>query len=87
MKWLDVIIITVKDDYCEKYEKTPRESNRERYCYNGGGCDKCFLTTAMCKILCKPDDCFELTSMRNIRDDQAVNKYLKMIDFVEREIQ
>jgi len=28
----------------------------------------CFITTAVCKTLNKPDDCAELTSLRNFRD-------------------
>jgi hypothetical protein len=33
--------------------------------HHGGGC---FITTAVCKTLNKPDDCAELTSLRNFRD-------------------
>jgi len=29
---------------------------------------QCFITTAVCKTLNKPDDCVELTSLRNFRD-------------------
>jgi hypothetical protein len=28
----------------------------------------CFITTAVCEYLGKPDDCFELTTFRNFRD-------------------
>ena len=33
-----------------------------------GGSNSCFITTAICKTLNKPDDCAELTSLRNFRD-------------------
>lgn len=29
----------------------------------------CFITTAICQYLGKPDDCFELTTLRNFRDN------------------
>lgn len=29
----------------------------------------CFITTAVCEYLGKPDDCFELTTLRNFRDN------------------
>lgn len=57
------------NDWCEKYKKKVSNNNREKYCWDGGGCDKCYLTTAMCQVLGKNDDCFELESMRKLRDD------------------
>ncbi len=35
----------------------------------GGGCCKCFITNAVCATLGKPDDCFELTTLRFYRDE------------------
>ena len=29
----------------------------------------CFITTAVCKYFAKPDDCYELTTLRNFRDN------------------
>lgn len=34
----------------------------------------CFITTAVCNTLEKPDDCFELNSFRNFRDNYLVNQ-------------
>lgn len=35
----------------------------------GGGGPGCFVTTAVCEFLGKPDDCHELTTLRRFRDD------------------
>ncbi len=35
----------------------------------GDGCCKCFITNAVCATLGKPDDCFELTTLRFYRDE------------------
>jgi hypothetical protein len=35
-------------------------------CNCGGGC---FITTAVCEMFDKPDDCYELTMFRNFRDE------------------
>lgn len=34
----------------------------------------CFITTAVCGTFNKPDDCYELTSFRNFRDNWLVNQ-------------
>lgn len=34
----------------------------------GGGGGGCYITTAVCKTLNKPDDCYELTTLRQFRD-------------------
>lgn len=34
----------------------------------------CFITTAVCDYLGKPDDCFELTTLRNFRDNWLANQ-------------
>jgi hypothetical protein len=48
-------------NYCS--EKCYREFQRNK-ASNG----TCFITTAVCKTLNKPDDCAELTALRNFRD-------------------
>ena len=35
---------------------------------NGNG-DGCYITTAVCESLGKPDDCYELNAFRNFRDE------------------
>ena len=35
----------------------------------GGGGGKCFVTTAVCEYFGKPDDCYELTTLRQFRDE------------------
>ena len=37
--------------------------------YKGKSSSGCFITTAVCEILGKDDDCHELTSMRSFRDN------------------
>lgn len=34
----------------------------------------CFITTAVCEYLGKPDDCFELTTLRDFRDNWLANQ-------------
>ena len=36
--------------------------------------DGCFITTAVCENLGKPDNCYELTTFRNFRDKWLVNQ-------------
>ena len=36
---------------------------------NGKAPESCFITTAVCKSLGKPDNCFELNALRNFRDN------------------
>ena len=36
---------------------------------NSSSSDGCFITTAVCQYLQKPDDCYELTVFRNFRDN------------------
>ena len=40
----------------------------------GGGGGWCFITTAVCEYLHKPDDCYELTTLRAFRDGWLVNQ-------------
>ena len=45
----------------------------------GGGGGGCFLTTAACEVLDKPDDCIELQTFRRVRDellDHPIAKWL-----------
>lgn len=48
------------DDTCRFYEKDPDVTS--------GGSGGCFLTTACCQYKGLPDDCYELTTLRNFRD-------------------
>lgn len=42
---------------------------------NGGFRKKlCYITTAVCESLGKPDDCYELTLLRNYRDQYLINQ-------------
>ncbi len=50
-----------QDDYSWRYiDKKP---------YSGG----CFVTTAVCEKLGKPDDCYELQTLRKLRDDYVAH--------------
>lgn len=48
------------DDGCSNYDE---DENRL-----AGGSGGCFLTTACCQYKGLPDDCYELTTLRNFRD-------------------
>lgn len=41
--------------------------------YSGSTGSYCFITTAVCEKLGKPDDCFELTTLRKYRDTWLIN--------------
>ena len=45
--------------------------NPEDYMKGGGGC---FITTAVCDSIGKPDDCYELTMFRSFRDNWLVKE-------------
>lgn len=73
------------NEWCDKYNKRiTSDYTRENCCRTDRlSCDKfCYLTTSMCEILEKPDDCFELTEMRKLRDTVMLNnpKYDYMIE-------
>lgn len=44
-------------------------TNRCYECYDYKNASACFITTAVCLTLGKPDDCEELTEMRRFRDE------------------
>lgn len=54
-----------------QYEREQRNANRSSYKKNrkGGGC---YITSAVCNTLGKPDDCEELTLIRAFRDNWLV---------------
>lgn len=55
-----------KDEYDARMEREAEEEERKRKEEREeGGC--CYLTTVMCEILNKPDNCYELDSMRSFR--------------------
>lgn len=43
---------------------------------------KCFITTAICESSGKPDDCYELTEFRKLRDEYMLkdNRHKKLVD-------
>ena len=53
-----------KDVYHYLKEHSPDEINNKTYTSSSG----CYITTAVCGSLGKPDNCTELTSFRNFRD-------------------
>ena len=76
---------TVKRDYnkaLEYYKRALAEGDKEIV-----GCiedveermrrkndDNCFITTAVCETLSKPDDCYELKTFRDFRDNWLLNQ-------------
>ena len=57
---------------CEECRKKPRTSPNQTSTPPPSTPKKdglCFITTAVCKYLGKPDDCFELTALRDFRDN------------------
>ena len=54
----------------EEYEERKRNRGSGRRKGSGG----CFITTAVCLSLNKPDDCIELSMMRMFRDNWLVNQ-------------
>lgn len=49
----------------EEFEEEKRKLDRELKAAKG----ECFITTAVCEELNKPDDCYELQTLRNFRDN------------------
>lgn len=49
------------DDSCSRYDEDDRR-------LSSGGGSSCFLTSACCQYKGLPDDCYELTTLRNFRD-------------------
>ncbi len=47
----------------------PRTYTQPKKPSNSGGGGFCFITTAVCEYLHKPDDCYELTTLREFRDN------------------
>lgn len=63
--------------YFGRKEPLPTTSDTDDFLDDNSD-DKCFITSAVCKILGKPDDCPELTAFRTFRDtymkeDEALN--------------
>ena len=74
------------DNYCEKVAKrivevwnemkvTSLNLSYSTYESIAGGFKKklCYITTAVCEYQNKPDDCYELTTLRNYRDNYLIN--------------
>lgn len=54
-----------KSGFCHGFAKKDYWSDDR----SNGKKSGCFISTATCSFLGKPDDCFELTSLRNFRDN------------------
>lgn len=64
--------------YCKRYGKyyDPDSSGCGHNDHESDGKETeggCYLTTAMCEILGKPDDCYELETLRNFRENYMRN--------------
>lgn len=59
--------------YFGRKEPLPTTSDTDDFLVDNSD-DKCFITSAVCKILGKPDDCPELTAFRVFRDTYMANK-------------
>ena len=63
-----------KKGYCRRYRQyfwdndSCRHYDEDDSRLSGGGGTTCFLTTACCQYKNLPDDCYELTTLRNFRD-------------------
>jgi hypothetical protein len=66
-------------DICRKKKSSRRTNSNSSLdgstgsSYSGGSGSPCFITTAICERLGKPDDCFELTTLRHYRDTWLIN--------------
>ena len=81
---------------CKYYDENERWGSKgyctwyRRYYYENDTCSHftkrsgggCFLTTACCEHMGKPDDCYELTMMRKLRDEYII-KQLNHQDLID----
>lgn len=66
---------------CERGHSLSVTTGYKSYCFDcywkeqerGGGKGGCFISTAVCQSQNLPDDCFELETLRNFRDNQLMN--------------
>lgn len=61
-------VLTLLDKEGIKYAILENDISGDDHAY-----DDCFLTTACVKIMGKPDDCIELTTLRHFRDTHLLN--------------
>ncbi len=54
---------------CDGYFRNPEWGNK----YRASGSSDCFLTSACVDYYGKPDDCYELTTLRKLRDEYLLN--------------
>jgi hypothetical protein len=67
-----------KNNCFDNYLKCPTFADDKYQGEGSGSGDGCYLTMAMCEVLNKPDDCFELSTMRKFRDNYLLkNKNTK----------
>ena len=57
----------------QKYPKNPIQKATYEKVYGGFKRKLCFVTTAVCRSLHKPDDCEELNALRTFRDDYLLH--------------
>lgn len=56
----------------EEITKTPIKNSTYESIYAGFGQRMCYITTAVCESLGKPDDCYELQLLRGYRDEYLI---------------
>lgn len=87
------------EEICQKWSKQFKESNIKAASYediaSGFKSKLCYVTTAVCKSLNKPDDCYELELLRDYRDhclmetkqgEELVRKYYDIAPTIVKRI-
>ena len=59
-------ILLLVHEYCEKYHNIDKGFKKKL----------CYITTAVCRSQNKPDNCYELTALREYRDNYLMNSNL-----------